>query len=176
VNDVVEEARRLRHTAITGPIGKRQSSFVLYQLLRDCYVLARRCERDPVSRNAILNLFNEQRANSRRYIEHDSDSYTLVCRYVFPTGSRSAERSNASRYATCLREAEKLQLTGADFVAKLKDHGGINALFLSRPLERTTVTTKSLRLAQAITVSKGEPFTLTLRRNADNTYEVLGQQ
>ncbi|WP_147707818.1 hypothetical protein [Microvirga massiliensis] len=135
--------------------------------------LAERC-RDPSEFAELQRLFLDQpRSGNRRYIENGSDEFTLVCRFVFADLRSGTERSNASRYAHCLREAAKRQIGSATLVEFLKEEGGINALFLGRPLSRQTVTTKTLRLTEPITVGKGVKFTVTLIRNPDNTYSVI---
>jgi hypothetical protein len=55
----------------------------------------------------------------------------------------------------------------------MKKNGGINALYLRRPLSRTTVLTKCLRLLEQIDVPKSGQFTLTLERMPENAYRVV---
>ena len=175
MSSITGEAHRLRGIAESGPIGKRHSSFELYDLLAGCMALADRCKQ-PDEYNEIKRLVMQQPSKgNRRYIEKGSDEYILVCRFVFGNlRSAGAERSNASRYAHCLREAAKQGVTSKTLAKTLSDNGGINALFLSRPLEATTFTTRCLNLAAPITIAKDEVFSLTLRRMADNRYDVIG--
>lgn len=175
ISEIVAEAKRLRSMAHAGPIGKRHSSFELYDLLALCMALADRCRMDRGNGIALRDLVRGAAPKNvkGRWVERASDEYLLVCRYVFPNGSRSAERSNASRYAHALREAAKQQIRPDNLVEVLKTNGGINALYLRRPLDASTVATKTLHLSSTITVTKGQAFSLTLRRNADNTFEVL---
>ena len=171
---MAEEAETLRRIAVKGPIGKRHSSFALYDLLGKCMALIERCQREPKDRTDLDTLLRDQpRPGNRRYIEKGSDEYTLVCRYVFADGRGRAEHANSSRYALALRQAAERQIGSADIVDVLRNKGGINALFLRRPLDRPDVKTKCLHLARAIEAPKGQSFTLTLRRRLDNTYDVI---
>lgn len=173
MTSIREEAARLKRTAHAGPIGKRHSSFELYELLAECLALAHRCKRDQRDRADLEQLFIEQSGGSRRYVEKGSDEFILVCRYVFPTGSRSAERSNASRYAFVLREATNRRIHSSTLCEWLKTQGGLNALYMHRPLTRTTVKTKSLRLTQSIEVPKEGCFTVTLVRTGEGAFDVI---
>lgn len=171
---VTAQAKRLRKIAESGPIGKRHSSFALYDLLAKCMALTERCHRNPQDRKELDSLLRLQpRVGNRRYIEKGSDEYTLVCRFVFAQDRGRAEHSNSSRYAAALRQAAERQIGSADLADVLRNKGGINALFLRRPLDRTDIKTKCLHLARTIEAPKGKPFTLTLRRLPDNTFDVL---
>lgn len=172
---ISREAERLRQVALAGPIGKRHSSFELYDLLDGCFNLALRCKREPDDASALRDLVaaSPLAGRNRTYVERGSDEFSLVCRYVFSKlRSKSAERSNASRYAHCLREAHKRNIV--QLGRFLREHGGVNGLFLRRPLAAVTVITKTLQLAQRITVPKDGTFSVTLQRTAENTYEVVG--
>lgn len=175
LESIVAQATRLRNTAHTAPIGKRQASFVLYSMLGECMDLALRCRREPGAAALLRLKFAEQdlRGRNRRYVERGSDEFTLVCRYVFPTGSRAAERANASRYAHTLRQADQRGIEPTGLAAWLGQNGGVNALFLARPLDRNTVRTKTLYLDRQIEIGKDATFTLTLRRRVDNCFEVV---
>lgn len=131
------EADRLRRTAEAGPIGKRHSSADLYRLLAECMALAEQC-RDLAGHEEMRRLVVERGRDGgkRCYVEHGSDEYILVCRFVFDNlRSKSAERSNASRYAHAMRQAAALGVTSATLFERLSADGGINALFLRRPLD-----------------------------------------
>jgi hypothetical protein len=175
MTSVTEAANRLRRAAESGPIGKRHSSFELYGLLAHCMALAHRCRDNAAERTELEHLVLSHPAQgNRRFIEKSSDEYHLICRHVFTNGAtRPGERSNASRYAHALREANRRQIDPDDLVETLKQGGGINALFLRRPLAARSLTTKCLRLEDAITVPKHESFTLTLRRTPENTFIVI---
>lgn len=172
---VKDEALRLQREAYAGPIGKRHSSFALYDLLAGCMALAERCRRNPADLAELEALVREQpSAGKGRWTLRTSDEYLLVCRFVFPrTGTGKGELSNASRYAHCLREAAKRKLRSHELSAWLRENGGINALYLRRPLTRITVFTKTLRLTESIEVPKQGEFTLTLRRTPENTFDVV---
>ena len=171
---VAQEAMRLRAIAHAGPIGKRHSSFELYDLLAKCYALANRCKK-PEAFEELSRLLREQPCEGKgRWVLKTSDEFLLVCRYVFPRkGHGRGELTNASRYAHCLRQAEKRNIPPHELASWLRENGGVNALFLRRPLIRKTVKTKTLYLAEQIEVWKNKPFTLTLKRLPDNRYEVL---
>ncbi|MGL4396602.1 MAG: hypothetical protein ACRCS9_08700 [Hyphomicrobium sp.] len=139
--------------------------------------LAERCAAKTAFEEIRGLVVQQPNDGKRRYVERGSDEYILVCRFVFDgLKTAAADRSNASRYAHCLRQAAKKGLKSAELAKHLSENGGVNALFLRRPLEATTVTTKSLSLTKAITVTKGETFTLELRRRKDNFYDVLNFQ
>lgn len=174
MSTVTEEALRLQREAHAGPIGKRHSSFALYDLLAKCMALTNRCLRSPQDRAELEQLFLAQpHYGNRRYIENGSDEYLLVCRFVFPDGLRKGERTNASRYAHCLREAAKRQIRSNELSAWLKENGGVNALYLRRPLTRTTLCRKTLYLTESIEVPKEGEFTLTLRPTPDGWFDVV---
>jgi len=165
-----EQARSIKSSA-SQIIAKRQSDTTLDTVLGGCMELCERCG-DPGEeikmRSLVLSLPREGR--NRIYVQRGSDVYQLVARYVFYGEEHTG---NINRYAHSLRQASLLQIRSADLPAWLRDNGGVNALYLRRPLERTDVTTKCLRLTASITVSKEGIFTLTLRRTPENTYEVL---
>jgi hypothetical protein len=178
MTSVADEANALRRVAEAGPIGKRHSNFELYELLAGCMHLAERCaERSAMDEMRTLALESSTNRGSRTYIERDSDVFILVCRYVFSNlRSASAERSNASRYAATLRQARKIGVTSKTLSEHLRDRGGINALFLRRPLAATTVETKCLRLTKAIVFPKDATMRISLHRLPDNTYDVIATE
>jgi len=175
---ITEAADLLRARAEAGPIGKRHSSFELYALLADCMALAERVGADTDEFAALRMEMTMQggSAGPRRYVERDSDEYILVCRYVFSDRNAGKERSNASRYAHALREAARQQISSRTLNEHLRSNGGVNALFLKRPLAARTSTTKTLYLSEAITVPKGCPFTVSLSRRLDGSFDVIGGQ
>jgi hypothetical protein len=175
VETVAEHARRLKGEAHAGPVGKRQSSFVLYNLLSGCMALAKRAQTNAVEALELRDLVrDEQTSGKGRWTLKSSDVYTVVCRYVFPrTGDARRELSNASRYAHALREAAKREIAPEELTEWLSTKGGVNALFLTRPDLRSTVLTKTLYLSEQIEVKKDVAFTLKLRRLPNNVYEVL---
>lgn len=172
---LTEEAYEVKRKAEAGSIGKRKSSFELYALLADCMALAERCEGSLVDRVEMRKLVAQQEGSgNRKYVEARSDAFIIVCRFVFhDLRSDGASRSNASRYAMCLREARKLNIRSDKLAEYLRDKGGINSLFMARPLTAVRFQTKCLNLDRAINILKGQPFCLTLRRLPDNRYEVI---
>lgn len=165
----------MRAIAEAGPIGKRHTSFELYELLGKCMGLAERCTPSTVDYDELRRLVISNRdGRNRRYLERASDEFILVCRFVFG-GLKSAatERSNASRYACSLRQAQSIGLTSATLAEHLRDKGGVNALFLHRPLAARRVSTKILHLDRAVDMPKNALVRLTLRRLPDGTFEVV---
>lgn len=175
-NSVSAQARRLRRAAEAGPIGQTKTAGELYGLLAACLGLVERCQRHPDAISELRGLVAQQpTAGNRRYVEHGSDACLLVCRYVFgDLKSAAANRSNGSRYAHCLRQAQAAGLTSATLARHLREQGGINALYFKRPLKALTVATKTLRLDRSIDVPKAGTVTLTLRRMPDGCFEVIG--
>lgn len=171
----LDRIRALKQQAYAGPIGKRQSSRELYGIITGCYEAAIQARRDPTDAEQLRQLVRGEASSGKgRWVLRNSDEFILVCRYVFPRkGDGKGELANASRYAAAMREAEKRQMAPADLASFLKDHGGINALYLTRPLERGDVRTKTLYLDRQITAPKHGEFSLTLRRLPNNRFEVL---
>lgn len=176
MTNILSDAFAVRRKAEAGPVGKRKSSFELYAILADCLALAERCIADPAEFEMMRRAVRQQPSacGGRRYIERQSDAYQVVCRFIWhDMRSSRAEGSNACRYAACLREAAKHGRTSDDLAGHLQSNGGINALFMRRPLNGTSVSTRCLHLSGPITITKGVPFTLHLVRRSDNIYEVL---
>jgi hypothetical protein len=170
VREMLDACRAAADSDIAG-LRRKGSTPRLYSILADCLRACEECLSRPGAETELRELVKQQpREGNRRYVERGSDVYVLVTRYVFVS---EANRTNANRYAHTLREAAKRGLTSDVLADHLCEAGGINALYLARPLDRDTVETKALRLDRAITVHKDEPFTLRLRRLPDNTYEVL---
>lgn len=171
-----DEIFRLQGVARSTPLGHRSPKYQLYELLGECMDLAYRAEGNPTEEAELRQLVRgDNRHNKKgRWVEKDSDTYLLVCRFVFyDPGRATAERGTGWRYATVLREAAKRQVTPSELAQYLRENGGMNALVQTRPVETQEVTTKTLLLDRAITVRKGQPFTLTLKRLPDNRYEVI---
>lgn len=149
---------------------KKHASFTLYRVLAKTLSLCERAERNPAERTELEELVLEatKAHKSRAYIERGSDIYIIACRYVFADDRGYA---NASRYAHCLRQARLRQLSSAGLFDWLSHHGGVNALYLARPLEARSVTTKSIRLSHSVELPKSGRFVLTLERLADGTFK-----
>lgn len=174
---VIGEAYRLRAAAEKGPIGKRRSSFELYELLADVMSLAERCRTGNHYEELRALIAQQPHEGNRRYAERNADSFTLVARFTWGNlKTAKAERSNAFRYASAMREAHKSGIKAKALAAYLRENGGINALFLARPLDDKVVSTKTLYLTAPITVAKGKSFSLRLKRLDDNRYEVLSHE
>ena len=109
-------------------------------------------------------------ARSRTYAETETDVHVLLCRYIFEHEGEA--RHGAWRYGVSLREAAKRQISGADLPAWLASNGGLRALFLARPVEARSLSTKTLHLTSPITAPKEEPFTVTLRYNGQGAFDV----
>lgn len=171
---ITTEAFRLRAVAEAGPIGKRHSSFELYGLLTKCMALAEKIVAESAFEEMRGLVAQQPRSTKRRYVEKGSDEYILVCRFVFGNlKSSGAERSNASRYAHCLRQAQQRGITSANLESHLREQGGVNALFLRRPLEATSVSTRCLYLTSSLSIPKSGSIRLELRRTADNRFDVI---
>lgn len=165
--DVIAEANAIRLDA-----GKlhRHSDITLYKLLARCLAL---CERDATDIEALRLAYGREarEATGRRvYIERGSDAPQVVCRYVL---REDEHRANVNRYAFALREAQKRQISSTDLVEWLANNGGVNALYLARPLDQEYVATRTLRLDRQIATHKSQPFSLKLIRLPDNTFKVL---
>jgi hypothetical protein len=175
---IIDELMDIKKDAHAGPVGKRVSSFVLYDVLQRCAMVVERISKNPGERLEVESLIKERpRGNrNRSYVESGSDEFVLVCRYVFPsTESADKERSNASRYAAALRQMTLEGIKSDEVAHKLKTEGGINRFYLTRPVERKTVITKTLYLDRSIEVPKTGQFMLVLQRLEDGRIEVLSK-
>jgi hypothetical protein len=167
VSTIVERAETLREQA--GAI-KRYSDLTLYRILSGVLEL---CEANPIEQEELRRAYADKplpEGKNRTYVEKGSDIYQLACRYIF---HGAEHRANVNRYAIALRRATERQLRSHDLIAWLAGNGGINALYVTRPLDREVVKTKCLRLDVPITVTKGQEFTLRLIRTPENSYRVL---
>jgi hypothetical protein len=177
MTNVSQRIEALRSRSETGPIGQQTSRDDLYKLLGDCAVLARDCDRNPEDRQALVELIQPVRNTGRSragQVNSTSTNSQLVCRLVF---SRSASprlnTANASRYGKALEEAARRGIDPIHVGGWLKQNGGVNALFLARPLEAREVRTKSLLLTEAQTIPKHGVVTLALKRTEDGRYDVV---
>lgn len=172
--NLIEQARSLQNEA-SHITARRQSDGRLYAVLGGCMQLCERCG-DPseeAAMRALVATLGPLPGKKRHYVERGSDVYQLVARFVFHGEAHSA---NTNRYAHSLRQAALLQIRGADLAGWLAENGGVNALYMRRPLERGDVSTKCLRLTDSIVVPKHGTFTLVLRRTAENAYDVVEQR
>jgi hypothetical protein len=150
-----------------GDLLRRMPRADLHALIARCMAIAERCERDQDELSALHAAVRVvgNGATGRRYVETETDSYLIVCRYVF-----AQDRGRGWRYAAVMREAAKRQIGSAGLPQWCAMNGGMNALFLSRPLDRKTVSSKTIRLTEAVAMPKHGSVTLTLRRMPDGLF------
>jgi hypothetical protein len=178
-SNVADRIIKLKGRAENGPIGKKRSSFELYALLADCMQLAHECKLNPADRAALIEMLKPEgygKGRSRKgQVNYNSSEYQLVCRFVFQHKGTSAkaDASNASRYGKALDEAARRGILPSKIEEFLRESGGINALFLARPLKAIAVTTRAIRLAESTTLPKDGEVTLTLRRRPDGSFDVV---
>lgn len=175
-----EQLESVRETAAAeiGPLRRPGSTPVLYRILADCLALVERCQANPADHAELRERFMARpAAGNRRFVERRNEVWNMVTRYVFepinPAERTHAARANACRYAMALREAQAKGIGSQQIFTVLSEEGGINALFLARPLERTKIATKALRLRDQIEYPKGGTIRLVLRHLPDNTHEVV---
>lgn len=165
VIEVINAARAMM------PIRKRGANSELYGALVLALKASELCiediEQDVALGKAVAELPKGNK--NRQYVERSSDSYQRVCRYIFFGEEHTA---NVNRYAHALREAGKQGIRSGQLLERLRS-GGVNQFYLKRPLRHDTISTRCIRLSRQITHEKAATFTLTLRRNDDNSYEVL---
>jgi hypothetical protein len=175
---IVDELIELKKKAYAGPVGKRVSSFMLYEVLQRCAMAVERMAREPEQRAEVeaMIVARPNPGRNRTFVEKSSDDYVVVCRFVFPSEeSYGKERSNASRYAACLRQMALQGIKPDEVAHKLRTTGGVNRYYLTRPVERLTVRTKTLYLTTQIEIPKNGEFMLVLRRLEDGRLEVCSQ-
>lgn len=173
----LDDITRAQAKARSTPLGHRSPKHELYALLGECMELARRARFNTQERQQLHRLVREDNRHNKkgRWVEAETDTYLLVCRFVFYDPARvGSERTAAWRYATVLRQAGLRQIKPAELGEFLRDNGGMASLVLTRPVEAKEISAKTLRLDRAVTVAKGAAITLTLRhRQEDNTFEVV---
>lgn len=155
-------------------IKNRNSDATLYRVLADCLEIAEICQRDKsefAALNEMIARLPLLPGNSRQYVEKGSDVYQRVCRLMFHGDRHTA---NTNRYAHCLREAARQGVNHKNLMRELAN-GGINKYFLVRPSQSQErfIATKCLRLDRQIRHLKSKVIRLRLKRNLDNSYEVL---
>lgn len=150
--------------------GKTKASKALYKVLADCMAIAERCEKDPNDYAKIRKLFDQQpKEGVRRYIEKSNDIFGLVSRFVFT----DSDRTNAARYAACLRVAKSEAIASDKLAEYMWNNGGVNALYFRRKLDVRLVRTKCLRLDRQIVIDRDRPLTITLQWRDDNSFIVI---
>jgi hypothetical protein len=153
---------------------KKHADLQLYQVLADCMEIAEVCLSDIGEYEVLNKLIGELpivEGKTRQYVERSSDIYQRTCRFMFHGEEHTA---NVNRYAHCLREAAKQQVTSKALIKELVD-GGINKFFHMRPSQNQEreVATKCLRLDRQIRHYKSAIIRLQLRRTVEGAYEVL---
>jgi len=152
-------------------ISQRRKDIDLYDVLADCMALCERARDTGELKRLQDDFLARERAGGRRaYFERNADEYLIVGRYVFEP---EVNRAACWRYTATMREAAKRQISPANLVAWLREQGGINALFRTRPVAARTAKTKTLHLTTAVTVPKDAPFTLTLQREPNGFFRVV---
>lgn len=153
------------------PMRKRGANTELYSALVLALQASELCisdiEQDVALGRAVADLPKGNK--NRQYVERGSDSYQRVCRYIFFGEEHTA---NINRYSHALREAGRQGVRSQELLERLRD-GGVNQFYLRRPLHSETISTRCIRLSRQITHEKSAEFTLTLRRNDDNSYAIL---
>lgn len=152
-------------------ISQRRKDIDLYQVLADCMAICERADLDGEVQRLRSDFLARQKQEGRRaYFEADPDVFLIVGRSVFEP---EVNRAACWRYTATMREAAKRQIRSGELVEWLRSSGGINALFRARPVAARTARTKTLHLNAPIDIPKGEPFTLTLRRDDRGFFDVL---
>jgi hypothetical protein len=163
-----------RERALNGGLPVRRKDAKLYILLAECLAI---CEEvistnmfEELRRLAVVSVNHRQprgtvtRAESnngrgRNYVEKNSDAFILVSRYVL---SADGERNSPYRYATTLREAHRRNIPSDQLKDWLTENGGVQALFLTRPVVARSGRTKILHLTESIEYPKSGKFVVTL--------------
>ncbi len=163
----------LRAKAHSGGLPVRRSDAKLYDLLGQCLTL---CEdilregREGELRDATREARPEGETKRRgRYAQSGSDAYTLVARSVLQAHDA---QPNYSRYASVMRSAAKLGISGADLAQWLAENGGARSLY------RTAADSGehrlwSIQLVSPVALPTGAPFTLTLVSDGAMHFRVL---
>lgn len=157
------EAARVK--ALNGGLPIRRKDGSLYALLAGCMFICEKVQREqlePELHEAVrvrVDIRGENNAGKgRRFAFKDADAFTLVCRYVLSADNRQS----AYRYATTLREASKRQISSGELTSWLTKNGGVQALFLTRPVDARSAKTKILHLTESIEYPKNGEFVVTL--------------
>jgi len=164
-------AANIKHSAVDVVIRhKKLASFKLYEVLADCMRMVQRCNNNPVDMAEMEALFKSIAPDDgRHYVEKTNYIPNIVCRYVFD----GSNRTNIARYSIVLREAEKRQIAPGDLAQYMKDNGGVNEFYFSRPLQSREVFTKNLALTKPVRISRDKPFTLRVIWSRGNLFNVL---
>lgn len=170
---ITEKVAALREYALAR--GQRMSSVALYRHLVACMQLAEECEADAQKLAEVKELFKAQAVGKRRWVESNTSTAMMVCRFVWDTEKdSSAVRTNAWRYGTALDVAREEGVASDGLMERLRN-GGVNSLFQRRKIRSTPARTKTLYLDRQITVPPDAAFWLRLRRNANGWFDLLEQ-
>lgn len=157
-----------RAKAMTDGLPARRKDAGLYAVLAGCLFLVEKVERDGL--HDELYAACRARLSRRRFIMAKNEVPLLVCRYVLEGADN---RNSVYRYAATLKQAHQRQIGAAALAAWLADNGGVRALFLRRPLNKTTALTKVLHLNSAIEVPTSGPFAVTLVSDGMGFFNVV---
>lgn len=165
------KAARLR--AQKGGIPARRKDSDLYKILAEILDICQDVDREGLRSDLIEELTARDKAGRNRiYVYPQSDNYVLTCRYVL---EGEDNRNSIYRYAASIREAAKRQIRAENLASWLKENGGINTLFKSRPLARQDVKTSTIHLNEPITAPKGKPMTITIMRDARGFFDLIAE-
>lgn len=168
ITQLANEARREAEEVVKRH--QKLASLNLYRVLARCLEVAEHCALSHDAQQEMRRLVtSEAPPGKRSYVEKRSDEYVLVCRYVLSGESYA----NLSRYSNALREAKRMQLHSGQLFEWLKNHGGVNALFLRRPSVYRVVNAKLIRLDRSVTFPKTGQFSLILERQEDGLFTVI---
>jgi hypothetical protein len=150
----------------------RRKDLALYAMLAEALSVCEQVEAEGLEEALREDI--AQRAvhgKNRSYVERNVDIYVVVGRFIFEP---EINRAAAWRYCATLREAAKAGLRSDDMELWLRENGGINALFKSRPVKARTARTKTLHLNQQIEIPKGRAFTIRIARDHRGFFDVVG--
>lgn len=154
-------------------VTQRRKDRNLYALLAETMALCETVRREGLEEALRQDIVaRDLHGRNRVYVEQGSDVFLIVGRFVFEP---EINRAASWRYTAALREADKRGLRSDELVEWLRSQGGINALFLARPVQARTARTKTLHLNTQITVPKDGAFTVTLRRDHRGFFDVVEQ-
>lgn len=163
----------LRAKAHSGGLPVRRSDAKLYDLLGQCLTLCEdvlRAGREDELREAMRQDRPEGEKQKRgRWALATSDVFLLVARGVLQAADA---QPNYSRYASVMRQANKIGIAGANLADWLIKNGGARSLY------RTTADggeqrVWSIQLTAPITLPTDKTFTLTLVSDGGNQFRVL---
>lgn len=172
--NIKERISNLRDKAHSGGLPVRRSDAKLYDILGQCLTLCedvmRECREDEL-REATREGRPEGETKKRgRWALATSDVFLLVARGVLQDCDSSP---NYSRYASVMRQANKIGIAGADLSEWLIRNGG------ARRLYRTVADSGkqrvwAIQLTSPIVLPTDVPVNLTLVSDGGGQFRVLG--